>query len=254
MRKIEFYSDVYGLASMVPILKTSEALPKWVNTLRADYKQNPKEKSHLYRCPGIFDLFTTGYIVTAWHDITLKTDGENYGWELPSAELQILMGANQLAQAHSHRTTAKHLPRPPWAHPSVLKLNTPWHVVAPKGVKFLITHAPYPDSFEFQAMNGILDPGISTEINIQLDWHVPAGTHVIRAGTPLAQLIPLSEENFELVVRDKTPHDEQWSLKRRFVNGMGYVLNRPRIKKLYEDHFNLDKPQKTCPFSFWKKK
>ena len=168
MKTIEFYSDIYGLADTVPILKTSEALPKWVSTLRSDYKQNQKEKTHLYRCPGIFDLFSTGYIVTAWHDMTINTDGENYRWEIPSQELAVLMSASQLAQSHSHKTVAKHLPRPQWAHPSVLKINTPWHVVAPKNVKFLITQVPYPDSYEFTALNGILDPGISTEINIQL--------------------------------------------------------------------------------------
>jgi hypothetical protein len=238
MKKIEFYSDVYGLADTVPILKTSEALPKWVNTVRADYKQNQKEKTHLYRCPGIFDLFTTGYIVTSWHDMTIHTDGENYRWEIPSQELAVLMEASQLAQSHSHHTIGKYLPRPNWAHPSVLKINTPWHVVAPKNVKFLITQVPYPDSFEFTALNGILDPGISTEVNIQLNWNIPRGSYTIKAGTPLAQLIPLSEENFELVVRDKNKHDEIWSLKRRFFNNMSFVLNRSRIKKMYDAHFN----------------
>lgn len=237
MKKIEFYSDIYGLADTVPVVKTSEALPKWINTVRADYKQNQKEKTHLYRCPGIFDLFTTGYIVTAWHDMTIHTDGENYRWEIPSQELAVLMEASQLAQSHNHRTIGKYLPRPNWTHPSVLKINTPWHVVAPKNVKFLMTQVPYPDSFEFTALNGILDPGISTEVNIQLNWNILNGSHTIKAGTPLAQLIPLSEEQFELVVRDKNAHDEIWSLKRRFFNNMSFVLNRSRIKKMYDAHF-----------------
>ena len=78
MRKIEFYSDVYGLSDTVPIVKPADCLPKWINLVRADYKQSDKEKSHLYRCPGIFDLFTHGYIVSAWHDISFKTNGDGY--------------------------------------------------------------------------------------------------------------------------------------------------------------------------------
>ena len=84
MRKIEFYSDVYGLADTVPVIKPIDCLPKWVNIVRADYKQSDKDQTHLYRCPGIFDLFNHGYIVPAWHDISFKTDGENYAWEVPS--------------------------------------------------------------------------------------------------------------------------------------------------------------------------
>lgn len=240
MLNIEFYSDIYGLKDTVPIIKTSEALPRWVAVERAHYKQNQKEKSQLYRCPGIFDLFTHGFIIPAWHDITLETDGDQYRWELPNQDIQVLMGSNIVAQAHSHKTIGKNLPRPPWAHPSVLKINTPWHVIAPKGVKLLITALPYPDSYEFQALNGILDPSISTEVNIQMNWSVK-GPYTIRAGTPLAQVIPLTKETLNLVVRDKNKHDEIWSLKRRFVNAMSYVLNRQRIKNLYEEHFHKGK-------------
>lgn len=252
MRKIEFYSDVYGLVDTVPILKPVDCLPKWVSTVRADYKQSDKEKPHLYRCPGIFDLFNYGYIVPAWHDITLNTDGEQYGWEIPSKELLNYKLNGDLASAHSHKDVAKYLPRPKWTHPSVLKLNTPWHVIAPKGVKLLITSLPYPDSYEFEALTGILDPSISTEINIQLNWNTPMGTGRITAGTPLAHIIPLSEETFELVVRDKNANDEIWSKKRNFVNSMSYILNRSRIKKMYDAHFHKDEPKK-CPFHFWRK-
>lgn len=251
MRKIEFYSDVYGLADTVPVVKPVDCLPKWVNLARADYKQSDKEKTHLYRCPGIFDLFTHGYIIPSWHDISFKTNGEGYQWEVPSKELLKLKPNEDIASAHSHKTIGKHLPRPKWTHPSVLKLNTPWHVIAPKGVKLLITAVPYPDSYDFEALTGILDPAISTEINIQLNWNIPVGEGRIAAGTPLAHIIPLCEDELKLVVRDKNEHDDIWSKKRTFVNSMGYILNRTRLRKLYEGHFH--KEEKKCPFHFWRK-
>ena len=246
---IEFYSDIQGVADAYPIVKPTDVLPNWISMVREDYKQSDKSQSHLYRCPGIFDLFNHGYIVTAWHDLQLQTDGENYGWMVPNDDLKELMGANQLAQIHSHRTVGKYLPRPQHAHPSVLKLNTPWHVIAPRGVKLLITAVPYPDTYDFEALTGILDPGISTEINIQMNWYTPVGTGLIRAGTPLAHIIPISERNLELVVRSKNKQDELWSLKRRYFNAMNFVLNRSKIKSMYERHFHRGK----CPFHFWKK-
>lgn len=253
MKTIEFYSDIAGVSNAYPIVKPTEVLPKWVATVRADYKQNVeklKQTTHLYRCPGIFDLFGHGFIIPAWHDIEINTDGENYGWLLPNEQLKDLMGSNHLAQAHSHKTIGKYLPRPDYAHPSVLKLNTPWHVIAPKGVKFLMTSVPYPDTFEFQALNGILEPSISSEINIQINWNIKQGKYIIKAGTPLAHLIPLTEKNYELVVREKNKRDELWSLKRKYTNSMSFILNRKKVKEMYEEHFNLNKK---CPFHFWRK-
>lgn len=247
MRKIEFFSEVHGLADTLPITKPTECLPKWVSVLRSDYKQADKDKSHLYRCPGIFDLFKVGYIVPAWHDITFKTDGENYNWEVPSKDLLKFKRNEDIASAHSFKTIGKHLPRPPWSHPSVLKLNTPWHVAAPKGVKLLITAVPYPDSYMFEATTGILDPAVSTEINIQLNWNVPVGMHRITAGTPLAHIIPLCEDELEFIVRDANSYDELWFKKRSFLNTMSYVLNRARIKKMYQGHFF-----KNSKLKFWK--
>ncbi|NBP00986.1 MAG: hypothetical protein EBU90_12785 [Proteobacteria bacterium] len=237
MKTIEFFSDVYGLADTVPIIKTSDALPRWVSLARNDFKQASKVKTHIARCPGIFDLFKQGYLIPAWHDITIRSDGERFGWEIPSENLMNLRGTNSIAQAHDKNTIGKHLPRPPWANPNVLKINTPWHVIAPKGVKLLMTSVPYPDTFEIEALNGILDPAVSTEINLQLNFNILRGEHLIKAGTPLAMIIPLSENEFKLVVRDKNSYDEMWSVKRKFVNSMSYVLNRQRIKQLYEKHW-----------------
>jgi hypothetical protein len=251
MRTIEFYSDIYGLADTVPIVKPTDCLPKWVSVARMDYKQANKDNTHLYRCPGIFDLFTHGYIIPAWHDIKFETDGDHYRWEVPTKDLQDMKFNKDIASAHDHKNVAKHLPRPKWAHPGVLKLNTPWHVIAPKGVKLLITAVPYPDSYEFESLTGILDPAISTEINIQMNWNTPVGMGRINAGTPLAHIIPLTTEQLKLVVRDKNQHDEIWSLKRKFVNSMSYVLNRNRLRKLYEGHYHSKESK--CPLHFWRK-
>jgi hypothetical protein len=245
MTKIEFYSDVYGLADAVPIVRPSSELPNWVSLARMDYKQQPKNASHIYRCPGIFDLFNYGFIIPAWHDITLTPTTNNFKWEIPDDRLIDLMGSTYVAEAHDSSTIGKHLPRPHWTHPCVLKINTPWNVLAPKGVKFLMTAVPYPDSYEFQAVSGILDPAISTSINIQLNWNINA-SYTIKAGTPLAHLIPLTEKKYDFVVRDKNENDEKWSLKRKYLNGMSYIINRARLKSAYEQQ--IKKPF----FQFWK--
>jgi hypothetical protein len=121
--------------------------------------------------------------------------------------------------------------------------------VAPRGVKFLITAFPYPDSYEFESVNGILDPSISSELNVQLNYNVVNGVHIIKAGTPLAHIIPLTERNYDFVVRDATAWDRVWSKKREYLNNMSFVINRTRMKEAYERHFH----GKKCPFHFWRR-
>jgi hypothetical protein len=126
MKRIEFYSDINGVAETWPISRPTEHIPRWVNLVQNDYKQSDKLQSHLYRCPGIFELYKTGFILPAWHDIKLTTDGENYGWLLPNDELKQLVGSHHIAQVHSHKTIARYLPRPPWAHPTMAYSGTAW--------------------------------------------------------------------------------------------------------------------------------
>ena len=235
MTKIEFFSGVSGVAETFPIRASREVIPKWVYSAKADYVKNKDKRDiHIYKCPGIFDMYMTGYIVSSWHDIEIETDGDRFRITIPDAKLETLLG-KQAVQEQTHLGVAKFLPQRPWSAKSILKINTPWHVMAPRGIKFLMTAIPYTDYFDFESCTGILDPALSTEINVQGYWNnLKPGKHMIRAGTPLAQLIPLTERNLEFVVRDATEHDRQWLDKRGYLNYIGFVFNRAKLRDAYE--------------------
>lgn len=129
------------------------------------------------------------------------------------------------------------LPKKPSSINQIVKLNTPWHVIAPKGIKFLILPIAYPDSFEFDSCIGILDPGISSEINVQLNWNIKDGETLIKAGTPLMHIIPISEDKFQINCRDATSKDLKWLNKRNFLNNFTFRLKRNLIKDFYYKHF-----------------
>jgi hypothetical protein len=61
---------------------------------------------------------------------------------------------------------------------------------------------------------------------------------LIKAGTPLAHFIPISEEKFNLVCRDATENDKKWLRKRNFFNNFTFKLKRNLIKDFYHKHFN----------------
>lgn len=242
MKKIEFFSSCPGVADVCPIVPASQYRPKWMSAARDDYikeiKTHPERYSHIYQCPGIFDLFNHGFIVPMWHDVSIKTNGtrDGFGWMIPDTGLADFEPGKILVDAHPP-AILKFIPSKPTAIKSVVKFNTPWHVVAPRGVKFLLIPIAYPDEFDFESHIGILDPAINSEINIQLSWNIINGEKIIKAGTPMMHMIPLSSEQFDCVCRDMTANDKRWLEVRKYLTSFTFKLKRNVITDMYYKHF-----------------
>lgn len=241
MKKIEFFTTIPGLASACPITPARSYAPSWAHAMREDYKRQSKGRidriNHTYRCPGIFDLLRTGYLISMPWDIIIETNGDpwNFKWTVPDGTLSELMNEVPLVQSHSE--AAKMLPTPPGAMSTIIKLNTPWHLKAPKDLKFLILPLSYTDEFAYEHVPGVLDPALSVEINLLLRWYKTDGVFKIKAGTPLAHIIPLSGEQYELVCRDADTWDKLWLQKRKFLNNFSFVLRKNKIIEGYNDHY-----------------
>lgn len=229
--KIEFFSTVSGLTETFPIIDSRKSIPKWMYSARQQY-QNKKEPS-ITRCPGIVELMTSGFIVPAWHDIEIHAENTISSYA-PSSDLETLLGKPPL-QTQDGNGIAKFIPKRPWSHKDILKINTPWHIKS--NLKFLMIPIPYPDSFGFESTIGILDPSISSEINIQ-GYINGNGVLDIKAGDPLCQLIPLTEKTYKLVVRDMNTKDSLWIKKRAFFNNLSFILNKSLIKNAYDKFIN----------------
>lgn len=244
MRTIEFFSSLEGLADAVPIIPASEFRPKWMEAAREDYirvKNLRLDKfTHIYRCPGIFDLYNEGFIVPMWHDLIIKTkinDNKAFGWAVPSEDLQ---PSNRSMVDALNDNITRFIPRRPWSMQKPIKLNTPWHIVAPKGVRFMMMPIAYPDSFEYEHCPGILDPGYSSEINLQMWWNKLDGEHLIKAGTPMVHMIPLTNEKFKYTCRTMTDNDLKWLEKRRFFMNFTFTQKRNFMKDMYNKFFNKE--------------
>lgn len=242
MKKIEFYSTVPGLPDLFPIVKAKDALPKWAKSARDSFIKQKNESNgrmnHIYQCPGIFDLLGQGYVVPMWHDIIISTDGnpDEFRWTVPTSDLADFDKERSIVESQSNGTESI-VPMKPWSMNTLVKINTPWHVVAPRGVKLLIIPIAYPDTFEFESSTGILNPGYNNEINIQLYHNIQKGEVFIKAGTPLAQIIPLSEQEFDLVCREMNNIDKFWQAKRKYFNSATFKIKRNVLQDLYYKHF-----------------
>jgi hypothetical protein len=246
MKKIIFFSSVAGVSELFPVLPAKDFLPKWLQTARIEHMKGDKRDQTIVRCPGIIDVLTTGYVVTTWHDFDVTITDDKISLIIPDKALTELLNKDSL-QIQSSDGMAKHIPKRPWSQHSILKLNTPYQIIAPKGVRFLMIPLPYTDSFNFESNIGILDPAFSSELNVQGYLNFGKGTHHFKAGTPIAQIIPMTNENFEMICRDMTPEDERWLKKRSFLNNFSFVFNRNKVKDVYN---NYVKSISKCPFHF----
>jgi hypothetical protein len=248
MRKITFFTTIEGVENVYPVIPAKDYKPNWVKGARDSYlkrKQKAEKENerftHLYRCPGIFDLMGYGYIVPMMWDVIIETngDGESFGWSVPSGELSTIYAGGKIVDGHMAHLVAQPLPKREGYLKSLVKFNSPWHVVAPPDVKFLIIAIPYPDPEDaiFEQVPGILDPGLSTEINPQGYWKITNGKHMIRAGTPMLQLIPLTDEEFELEVKCAGPKEIAWAKKRNYFFNLAFSFKRTLMKTQYVKHF-----------------
>lgn len=248
MRKITFFTTVDGVQDAYPVINAKDYRPNWVNSARDSYlkrkqkaEQDNERFTHLYRCPGIFDLMSKGFIVPMMWDVIIETngDGESFGWSVPSGELSLMHTNGNIVDGHMAHLIAQSLPKRPGYLKSLVKFNSPWHVVAPPDVKFIIIAVPYPDPEDaiFEQVPGILDPGLSTELNPQGYWKILNGKHTIRAGTPMMQIVPLTDEEFELEVKCAGEKEIAWAKKRNYFFNLAFAFKRTLMKAQYVKHF-----------------
>lgn len=229
MKKVTFINTMPGLSETWPIQPANKAVPQWVRVARDDYvKSKDMRQTHVFKCSGIGSLYKTGFVVPAWHDVRIYSEGEN---EIKIQKPDTLHEASVDVQQGDG--IAKFIPRRPWSSKSIIKFSTPWHIIS--DVNFLMIPIAYPDNFEFEACHGILEPSISTEINVQVFWNKVGVPHTIDAGTPLCHLIPLCDEELKVEIRDATAKDMEWLKKRHYVNHMGFNFNIKKIKNLYNN-------------------
>lgn len=242
MKKIEFFSSIDGLADLNPVILAKDHRPAWIAKCKEDYvdfkeRTDGLRGTHTFRCPAIFEIMQEGYLLTAPWDVIIETEfgkAQDFKWTVPDAELATLMDVPLVI---SHKEAARFIPVPKGALNTIVKIATPWHVVVPDNLKLLILPLSYDDNTEYQSVPGLFDPGHSSEINVQLRWFQLNGRTVIKAGTPLAHIIPLSEKKYKLVVRDASSWDKLWLKKRKLFHNYSFAPIRKKIKELYISHW-----------------
>lgn len=228
---------------LFPISPTKKHIPEWWRRLPSSYPLENKNTLKdtaltIKKCPGVVDLFTTGFVLPLWTDLivainavddTVRLDWEfaarDPAWFISLNEYQQFAGAfnGQLVQA---------------------KITVPWFVKEKTGVKFALTQ---PTWFFEKPNDVVIPPGIldfKYQNNINVNFFIDRNLSrlQLKAGQPLAHFIPLTDESVE--VKTHLVSDEEYKKLYQYAQPFQFTLSHVTRKNIINT---------SCPFTRGKK-
>jgi hypothetical protein len=236
---IKFYPLNEDVPAFVPEpMPASKALPQW-------YKDTPgsidsgemmaqigQPASTVKKCMPVFDAITAGYIFRLPMDVYVDATGEKLTYQIPLA-----MGKfkGDMFATHERRQYEKYPYGDKW-HQDLLRIMPFWIVKTPKGFSTLVTQPMHGDSSPLYAVSGLVDTdGFATDGHFSF-WVEKGFKGTIPQGTPIAQLIPIRRDDWqmELQTYEDTKKDilpQRFNLRSTFSNG---YKNKFRSRKEYK--------------------
>jgi hypothetical protein len=194
---IRFYSLEPGVVDLFPIIPSSRLVRPFMEQEQVgDLPETLSSKN----CPGIRKIISTGWVVPAPADFIIQTNGDGVSmeWREPYRFNKVSEGRDAYVSGHTRSQVEPLIDDPNTTLKTVIKLETPWRVEASDDVMLLQLPVTYNNESRFTAATGFLDMKYGHVLNVQLFWNVLNDKTLVRAGTPLCQLIPVSRKSLSL--------------------------------------------------------
>lgn len=140
-------------------------------------------------CLPMTDAFALGFVIPLPVDVRVVVPEDRlairFGWadDAPFAPIE------------QHHPAQIGFPEPPFERTVPMKFINPWRVKAAPGVSVLFTQPLSRPDLPFTCFSGFVDcDRFDTLVNLPFAWTGLAGDHVLPAGTPIAQLIPIRRD------------------------------------------------------------
>jgi hypothetical protein len=218
---LEAYAPVGELINLFPIIKADT--PNWFKKISA----NVNNGSNIKHCSGVKDLYKRGLMFPLWADYEIDISRTGVSVRSGMAEDKF-----KSADIHNLQNQASGL----WPGYSSVKFNSPWYFWCSEPIEWVWVQ-PMWDQQHPQQLS--LVPGISeykymhqTNINTLIRIPDKQETISLKAGTPMAHLIPLTEKDWDLklIVMDSTAWATKFS---PWSFSLGHALRYQKIKKIY---------------------
>jgi hypothetical protein len=179
---VDCFTDIEELPKLFPVQYASERMPPFWKNLPTTVPYGGPNRGTMKTCPGVSSLYRTGFILQAWSDLWLSTEGGQLAWEPKSAaESHNPSQWGDAIKNHHH-----------------LKLVSPWRIREKTGVKFMFTNTLWHDEdFKPKVLNGIVEYKYqhTSSVNMIIPKNMFPTSQILPAGKELAHIIPLSDKD-----------------------------------------------------------
>jgi hypothetical protein len=185
--EIEFlcHSEDFGI--IPEPYSARKLMPEWYKSLPPKIeKKELLENSTIKRCAPFLDAMCIGYIIPLAADVEFITNDDASGVTYKSMFYRTMIENHNRNQIETDKIPHPTSPKPP------MKFLNWWAIKVPKDYSVLFIPPMNRIDKRFQCMSGMVDcDGYFEFINFPFFFTEPNYTGILKAGTPLVQVIPI---------------------------------------------------------------
>ncbi len=207
-RELSFYGYEPYIHLQNYIIESKSYKRNWIKKSLEIFNNKMLEKNQnkvagFHKCLGFADICNEGLIIKTTDEFAIETTNNEDDIkihlrkgivEVSSDGGVVYTGYNQPDLLFMDKNTGSNYSTPWGANPNVIKMTKKWYIDTPKDIQYLIIPVPYSDDKRFMACSGIQDPMKSRDLTLFFWWFPKNAYEVVKAGTPIAQIIPISKK------------------------------------------------------------
>ncbi len=169
--------------------RTNRFIPEWFR--RLDRRMPPGEpgeerKLTVKACMPVTDIFALGFILPLAFDVTLEISPDRRTIRTQWAD------DCPIVPIEPHKPGQIGAFDPPFEDAMPMKFVNPWRIKVPDGYSVLFAPPLSRPDLPFLPFSGLVDcDNFDTNVNIPFLWTGATGRHTVKAGTPIAQCVPV---------------------------------------------------------------
>ena len=230
MKKIKFICKAENISEQFQPIPASKLLPDWYKNTET-YKDGDKRpyldahqtRSTIKKCIPVFDSMSIGYFLLLPWDLYIEHDGIEYSFSFAHDASTINFHPNFQANLHPDNKPDT------FTFP---KFSNPWAIETPPGYSCMIVPPMHRENI-IQIFPGIVDTD-KYNANVNLPFFITKNeyTGIIKAGTPIAQVIPFKRESWSKTLTSSLKTSEAAKLVRSvFFEGYKNFIWSKKIYK-----------------------
>jgi hypothetical protein len=235
---LDCFTDSQYVHDFYKIDNTYKFFPEWWKNLPKSYPSvgNLYPQPTMKTCAGFNSFFTHGITIPLWSDMAVAVDPSGYRWQFSDGFTK--------AEPHDQQQMAGYLDPAEYGH---LKVTTPWLFSCKENVDWAWTQ----NTWAFSDPSSIIIPpavvnykyNMTTSVNVFLNLK-QQNNFIIKNGTPLVNIMPLSERKVKLHIHKLSK--EEYKEKRDRIVATSFLNKYRNNQRL----INKEDTVKKCPFNF----